>query len=157
MSHPLYDPCKIFAFDYVYCIRVIAHNIYWDIRLEETKSTKEWVKAHIWETDIDTLKVKVLPDDEYVIIMFPDNNHRILPIFTGANPIYRTHKDIIKNIKQRKEEQKNIAEFHKFLKEIGIRFEIDFNQYKEDSDYMKVFFKGQKIHQGTTEHLQFPK
>ena len=156
MTHPLHKPCPIAEWTYVYGLTVLTDDGYWDIHLNETEESNKFTKRHIWTTETDELSARLSGNDKYLIISFPNGVNRTILIDENKPPL-KTSEDRISRIKNDIERKKQRAEFQEFLKKLGLSFDIDFNQYKEDADYMTVTFKGKEIFSGSTDDLQTPK
>ena len=153
MTHPLHKPHKIVECAYVFGITTEVNEEYWDIFLSETEETREFVKKHLWTSEDDSLYIELSKNNKHAIITFPDEIIRTVRIAEGKLP-ERTDDSKVKRIKEQKEHKEKRAEFHEFLKKLGLNFDINFYPYKEDSDYMRVTYKGKEVFSGTTDDLQ---
>ena len=156
MSHPLHEKRKVVEFSYVFCIVVDIDGEYWDIPLKESKDTKAFVKKRIWTIDAETLTVQLSRNNKNAIITFPDGVIRTIPLDSHRKPVL-TQKYKVERINEKRVQRAKRAEFHKLLKTLGISFDINFCNYKEDADYMTVYVDGKEVYSGVTEDLKTSK
>ena len=154
--NPLYEQRDVVECSYVFCITADVDGTYWDIPLAETEETRNLVKKHIWPIDSTTLKVELSLNDKNAIITFPDGVIRTVRVSEKQSP-EPTRKDKVERINEDIEKLAKRTQLHKLLERLGIRFEIDFHHYREDSDYMRVYVNDEEVHSGTTEDLPSPK
>ena len=153
MTHPLHKPHKIVECAYVFGITAEVNEEYWDIFLRETEETRKFVKKHLWTSEDDSLYIELSKNNKHAIITFPCEIIRTVRIAEEKLP-ERTNDSKVKRIKEQKDHKKKQAEFHEFLKKLGLSFDIDFHNYREDTDYMRVTYRGKEVFSGTTDDLQ---
>jgi len=142
---------KIVTWEYVFAITVEIDGVYWEIYLKEQEETSKFAKSHVWGNPGRPTHAEITTNEQYVLVS-NDEITRLLPL--SSRGVKKTNEIKVNRIKEKKEKQKARAKFHELLKQFGIEFKIDFNQYKEDVDYMMVFIDSKEVFSGSTEDLQ---
>ena len=150
MAHPKSGVSELAQCSYVYTLTVKNKSEYWDINLNPTQNAQHIVKTKVWtHKGKEPILIEISNNDKYCIITLPDDT-----VYTASiRDIDQSSQLAIDKIKEKKEHELETEQFHELLNTLGIRFEIDFNQYKNDSDYMTVYFQGREIYSGRTEDL----
>lgn len=135
---------------YIYNIQTEWYGSYHFIRLKETAANSDFSDKVYTHAAKEKTVVTINPQGTTVRFQ-PDPNTIFIGRIKAIEPMSSSQmKSVLREI----EREHKIAEFHKFLKEIGLTFNIDYHPYREDSDHMTVYYKGKEIFSGTTEDLQ---
>lgn len=142
---------KLWCAGYIETLRVHHEDVFVDIHLKSNEHNNEFVRNKIWPIkDYRDIKVEITPNLKFCNVTLPDNTIHPLSI-RKANVCGERE---MSRVRMQKEKNKEKEKFLMFLKELGLKFKIEFNQYAEDYDFMIVEFRGQTIFEGTTEDLQ---
>ena len=133
----------------IYDLHVEYYMTYHVIRLKETEPNRDFSDKVYTHAKQNRTVVTINPKGT-TLTFHPEPNKMFIAKIESIKPMKKRE---LERIQREIERNKKVAEFQKFLKSLGLKFNIDFHPYREDADYMTVYYKGKEIFSGTTEDL----
>ena len=152
MSHPLREPCKVVEFGYIFGVTAeTKEGEFWDIRFEESDELKKFVREQIWGKPRSEMTIALIKGKTHAILTYR-GMMRVITLHE-TDPFYKANEMTVKAIQHKRKQKKETAKLHEILAGFGIRFDINFCNYKEDHDYVTVYVNDKEVFTGTTEDL----